>query len=147
MLDLFVAAASTPPPMPKGVDEIKLLIETWTRIGQALVASVGSLALANVKLVCITLIGRCRHRSVRNPSLSWRGVFARGPRATISKSLVAAAAAADKASQDKPARQVQEVPGQSTPVSSIAGQLCQRGDHGVVEGVLHLHNNYFKLVC
>ena len=44
MLDLFISAASSPPPMPKGVDEIKLLIETWTRIGQALVASVGSLA-------------------------------------------------------------------------------------------------------
>ena len=44
MLDLFMVAAATPPPMPKGVDEIKLLIETWTRIGQALVASVGSLA-------------------------------------------------------------------------------------------------------
>jgi hypothetical protein len=44
VLDLFVAVASTPPPVPKGVDEIKLLIETWTRIGQALVASVGSLA-------------------------------------------------------------------------------------------------------
>jgi hypothetical protein len=44
VLDLFVVAASTPPPMPKGVEDIKLLIETWTRIGQALVASVGSLA-------------------------------------------------------------------------------------------------------
>jgi hypothetical protein len=44
VLDLFVAVASSPPPMPKGVNEIKLLIETWTRIGQALVASVGSLA-------------------------------------------------------------------------------------------------------
>jgi len=30
--------------MPNGVDEIKLLIETWTRIGQALVASIGALA-------------------------------------------------------------------------------------------------------
>jgi hypothetical protein len=32
------------------------LILTWTHIGQALVGSIGALALANVKLVCITLI-------------------------------------------------------------------------------------------
>jgi hypothetical protein len=44
VLDLFVAAAASPPPMPKGVDDIKLLIDTWTHIGQALVASVGALA-------------------------------------------------------------------------------------------------------
>jgi hypothetical protein len=59
---------------------------------QVLGARVGALALAIVKLICITLIGRCRHRSVRNPRLSWPGVFARGPRATISKSLVTAVA-------------------------------------------------------
>ncbi len=35
MLDLFMAAASTPPPMPKGVEDIKLLIETWTRIARS----------------------------------------------------------------------------------------------------------------
>jgi hypothetical protein len=35
VLDLFVAAAWTPPPMPKGVEDIKLLIETWTRIGRS----------------------------------------------------------------------------------------------------------------
>ena len=33
------------------------LILTWTHIGQALVGSIGALALAKVKLVCITLIG------------------------------------------------------------------------------------------
>ena len=38
--------------MPKGVEDIKLLIETWTRIGQALVASVGSLAFI-FALACI----------------------------------------------------------------------------------------------
>jgi hypothetical protein len=46
VLDLFlaVAAAPSPTPLPKGVGEIQILIETWTHIGQALVASVGSLA-------------------------------------------------------------------------------------------------------
>jgi uncharacterized membrane protein len=44
LLILSIVSAAPAPPMPKGVDEIKLLIETWTRIGQALVASVGSLA-------------------------------------------------------------------------------------------------------
>jgi hypothetical protein len=46
VLDLILAAPSspTPLPIPAGVDEIKALIDVWTRIGQALVASVGSLA-------------------------------------------------------------------------------------------------------
>ena len=46
MLDQFLVAVASASlaPMPKGVEDIKLLIETWTRIGQALVASVGSLA-------------------------------------------------------------------------------------------------------
>ena len=44
LLFLSIVSAPTPLPMPKGVDEINLLIETWTRIGRALVASVGSLA-------------------------------------------------------------------------------------------------------
>ena len=43
-LSLLSIVSAAPPPMPKGVEDIKLLIETWTRIGQALVASVGSLA-------------------------------------------------------------------------------------------------------
>ena len=46
MLDLFSISSLTPSPLPipAGVDEIKALIDVWTRIGQALVASVGSLA-------------------------------------------------------------------------------------------------------
>ena len=54
MLDQFLVAvaSASPPPMPKGVEDIKLLIETWTRIGQALVASVGSLAFI-FALACI----------------------------------------------------------------------------------------------
>jgi hypothetical protein len=44
VLDLFTVAVASPPPMPKGVDDIKALIDVWTHIGQALVASVGSLA-------------------------------------------------------------------------------------------------------
>ena len=51
--------ASTGP----NVTPITDLINNWIHIGQALVGSIGALALANVKLVCITLIGRCRHRS------------------------------------------------------------------------------------
>ena len=44
MLDLFTATTPSPLPIPAGVDQIKALIDVWTRIGQALVASVGSLA-------------------------------------------------------------------------------------------------------
>ena len=46
MLDLLSVARLSPAPLPipAGVDEIKALIDVWTRIGQALVASVGSLA-------------------------------------------------------------------------------------------------------
>lgn len=45
MLELLPAAVSPSPlPIPAGVDAIKALIDVWTRIGQALVASVGSLA-------------------------------------------------------------------------------------------------------
>jgi hypothetical protein len=85
------------------ITAITTLINTWIHIGQALVGSigalafifafiwkitsVGALALANGKLVCITLIGRCRRRPVRNPSLSWPGVFARGPRPPYQYSL------------------------------------------------------------
>jgi hypothetical protein len=57
-----MVAAATPPPMPKGVDEIKLLIETWTRIGQALVASVGSLAFI-FALACMPLTLRHDYES------------------------------------------------------------------------------------
>ena len=39
--------------MPNGVEDIRLRIETWTRIGQALVASVGSLAFI-FALLCIS---------------------------------------------------------------------------------------------
>ncbi len=69
------------------ITAITNLITTWIHIGQALVGSIGALALANGKLVCITLIGRCRRRPVRNPSLSWPGVFARGPRPPYQYSL------------------------------------------------------------
>jgi hypothetical protein len=46
MLDLLLVAPPSPSPIPipAGVDEIKALIDLWTRIGQALVASVGALA-------------------------------------------------------------------------------------------------------
>ena len=45
MLDLMLPAAASPSPLPRsaGVDEIKVLIDVWTCIRQALVASVGSL--------------------------------------------------------------------------------------------------------
>jgi hypothetical protein len=44
--DLLLAASSSPSPIPipQAVDDIKALIDVWTRIGQALVASVGALA-------------------------------------------------------------------------------------------------------
>jgi uncharacterized membrane protein len=45
MLDLFLAVAPSPtPPIPQGVYQIMDVVDLWTRIGQALVASVGSLA-------------------------------------------------------------------------------------------------------
>jgi len=44
--DLFLhfAAPPSPLPIPVGVDEIKTVIDVRTRIGQALVASIGTLA-------------------------------------------------------------------------------------------------------
>jgi hypothetical protein len=39
------------------ITPITNLITTWIHTGQALVGSIGALALANVKLVCITLTG------------------------------------------------------------------------------------------
>ncbi len=55
MLDLFSIPSLTPSPLPipAGVDEIKALIDVWTRIGQALVASVGSLAFI-FALACLS---------------------------------------------------------------------------------------------
>ncbi|GAC1649313.1 MAG: hypothetical protein PVS2B1_23430 [Candidatus Dormibacteraceae bacterium] len=54
-LTLIISIVSAPPapPMPKDVDEIRLLIDTWTRIGQELVASVGSLVFI-FALACIS---------------------------------------------------------------------------------------------
>jgi hypothetical protein len=46
------------------MDQLKTLLDNWVLLAQGLVGSIGALALANVKLVCITLIGGCRHRSV-----------------------------------------------------------------------------------
>jgi hypothetical protein len=42
------------------ITAITTLITTWIHIGQALVGSIGALALASVKLVCTNLIVRCR---------------------------------------------------------------------------------------
>ncbi len=43
MLHLLQTVAA-PSPLPEGVADIQNLIETWTRIGQVLVASIGALA-------------------------------------------------------------------------------------------------------
>jgi hypothetical protein len=58
VLDLFSISSLTPSPLPipAGVDEIKTVIDVWTRIGQALVASVGSLAFICAFIWKITAI-------------------------------------------------------------------------------------------
>jgi len=56
--DLFLpfAAPPSPLPIPVGVDEIKTVIDVWTRIGQALVASIGTLAFICAFIWRITAI-------------------------------------------------------------------------------------------